>query len=177
MNSENFNNHLERLVASPKDPSLVEIMELFYKKPCRYVFPGISNDPILRAVRAARGSVIIGDKEVVLVIDPGDEGLILPDNAKPGFVQILEPTQEFGHGTTIICGADKNQFIFHLAKNSPEFINAVVKGVSWNRWAQGGDDLRHLKCIEQIVVDAMMFENLVAGKFPSVKTFPDGPDS
>lgn len=78
--------------------TLEEVLMYEYKRPCRRVFPH-SDDPVITLLKAARGSVIIKEEEVLVVCNPLDFHLLAPS---PGFCYTFSDPSELLSGTTIV---------------------------------------------------------------------------
>lgn len=136
---EEYSAHINGLLTSGKTLSLTDIMFCFYRKPCRCVFPGIGGGRIAE-IHAQRGSVIVGEHEVVIVIDPTDTELVGPQEGESVSFECEEPTQYFQHGTTIIRrGTNSTHHItYYLVSDGAESrIKAFTldQRKIWDRWA------------------------------------------
>ncbi len=144
--------HIKKLLKSGKELSLTDIMLCFYKKPCRCIFPGISDGRTATELHAQRGSVIISEEEVILFVNHTDEYLIGPANGEDLDIECEKPTTMYQHGTTIIRrGIKKRQVTYYLDEG---FIrdDIVNKKKIWNRWGPYDFEGRILKCYEQACI-------------------------
>jgi hypothetical protein len=128
---------------------LEEAMFGYYKKPCRKIFDRISIDPIIQLLGARHGSVIINDREVVVVVDPADLSF-----KSPGIdfeYEVLHPTKDFYHGTTIVMdGYYNTKVVYHLNPESKEAIRARRAEGPWIRWAVSIMGTREFTCFEEV---------------------------
>ncbi len=147
--------------------SLEEVMMLYYKKPCRRVFPH-SNDPVITGLKATRGSVLVTEEEVVVVCNPLDFHLLAPS---PDFTYGFKEPSEFLIGTTIITCSSKGEVHVSYIVGSVDRCN----GLPEQRWGGAmlsgsehlsdremlftkssynipGGHLRMLTCVEEVSV-------------------------
>lgn len=122
-------NHIEEKHERNERLSLEEVMMLYYKKPCRRVFPH-SNDPVVTELKANRGSVVVMEDEVVVVCNPLDFHLLAPP---AGFGFEIVPQSRFLHGTTIVRVSIKGNVTVSFTvrgSNQKERESSLIK----DRW-------------------------------------------